>query len=218
MSEHFREQQCCVVLLTLRSVKTSKVHFQGVHSDEAVRGGPNPPSQVLRPCWPEVVQERQEDVFLHPDGIPYFLILLYSVPLSIPSTRAALNRSLPRVRRLAARCGCTEERLTDLEIAVVEALANAMTHGNLSRPKSRIFLRCYGGPGLGVLVAVRDQGQGFDPDSVPDRLEVSVRSADGEIMGLRHRELSVEAVQFHPESVLSEAGHRLLENFLQAGR
>jgi len=72
------------------------------------------------------------------------------------------------VRRLAARCGCTEERLTDLEIAVVEALANAMTHGNLSRPKSRIFLRCYGGPELGVLVAVRDQGQGFDPDSVPD--------------------------------------------------
>ena len=67
MSEHFREQQCRVVLLTIRSVKTSKVHFQGVHSDEAVRGGPNPPSQVLRPCWPEVVQERQEDVFPHPD-------------------------------------------------------------------------------------------------------------------------------------------------------
>jgi anthranilate synthase component 2 len=61
-------------------------------------------------------------------------------------------------------------------------------------------------------------------DSVPDCLEVSAWTAheDGsidEIMGLRHRELAVEGVQFHPESVLSEHGHALLENFLRgAGR
>ena len=57
-----------------------------------------------------------------------------------------------------------------------------------------------------------------DPDSLPEVLEVSARTADGEIMGLRHRELPVEAVQFHPESVLSEAGHLLLANFLQSPR
>jgi anthranilate synthase component 2 len=43
---------------------------------------------------------------------------------------------------------------------------------------------------------------------------VTATSADGEIMGLRHRELAVEGVQFHPESILSEHGHALLRNFL----
>ena len=53
-----------------------------------------------------------------------------------------------------------------------------------------------------------------DPSSVPPELEISARSADGEIMGLRHRELPIEGVQFHPESIGSEFGERLLANFL----
>ena len=53
------------------------------------------------------------------------------------------------------------------------------------------------------------------PDSVPDVLEVTVWTDDGEIMGVRHRELAVEGVQFHPESILSEHGHALLKNFLE---
>ena len=50
---------------------------------------------------------------------------------------------------------------------------------------------------------------------VPDTLEVSARSDDGEVMGVRHRELPIEGVQFHPESVLTPLGKDLLRNFLQ---
>jgi anthranilate/para-aminobenzoate synthase component II len=53
------------------------------------------------------------------------------------------------------------------------------------------------------------------PESLPAVLEVSARTAEGEIMGVRHRELTVEGVQFHPESVLTPDGPRLLGNFLK---
>jgi anthranilate synthase/aminodeoxychorismate synthase-like glutamine amidotransferase len=53
-----------------------------------------------------------------------------------------------------------------------------------------------------------------EEDSLPGCLAVTARTADGEIMGLRHRELPVEGVQFHPESILTGEGKRLLGNFL----
>ncbi|MEO3810419.1 gamma-glutamyl-gamma-aminobutyrate hydrolase family protein [Sphaerisporangium sp. B11E5] len=52
------------------------------------------------------------------------------------------------------------------------------------------------------------------PETVPAALEVTARTAEGVVMGLRHRSARVEGVQFHPESVLSEHGHRLLGNWL----
>ena len=52
-------------------------------------------------------------------------------------------------------------------------------------------------------------------DGLPAVLEVSARTADGIIMGLRHREYQIEGVQFHPESVLTQDGKRLVQNFLE---
>jgi anthranilate synthase/aminodeoxychorismate synthase-like glutamine amidotransferase len=49
---------------------------------------------------------------------------------------------------------------------------------------------------------------------VPDELEVSARTSDGEVMGVRHRELPIEGVQFHPESVLTPLGREVAQNFL----
>ncbi|NIY49444.1 aminodeoxychorismate synthase component 2 [Cedecea colo] len=54
----------------------------------------------------------------------------------------------------------------------------------------------------------------IDPATLPDSFVVTAWSGKREIMGIRHRELELEGVQFHPESILSEQGHRLLANFL----
>ncbi len=76
--------------------------------------------------------------------------------------------------------------------------------------------------GLGVFrglpdgfVATRYHSLVIEQESIPACLEVTARSEDGEIMGVRHRELPVEGVQFHPEAILTEHGHHLLKNFLQ---
>ncbi|EMF0805646.1 TPA: aminodeoxychorismate synthase component 2 [Klebsiella aerogenes] len=55
----------------------------------------------------------------------------------------------------------------------------------------------------------------IDPPTLPADFIVTARSASGEIMGIRHRQWDLEGVQFHPESILSEQGHQLLENFLK---
>lgn len=50
--------------------------------------------------------------------------------------------------------------------------------------------------------------------TLPDCLEITAWTEDGEIMGIRHKTLAIEGIQFHPESILSEHGHQMLENFL----
>ena len=68
-------------------------------------------------------------------------------------------------------------------------------------------------------IATRYHSLVVDPATVPDVLEVTATADDGVIMGLRHRELPIEGVQFHPESVLTPSGPSLLANFLaSAGR
>ena len=64
------------------------------------------------------------------------------------------------------------------------------------------------------LVATRYHSLVVEPSTVPDCLEVTATTDDGTIMGLRHRDFPIEGVQFHPESILTAAGHDLLRNFL----
>ncbi|MGH8738983.1 MAG: anthranilate synthase component II [Burkholderiales bacterium] len=64
-------------------------------------------------------------------------------------------------------------------------------------------------------IATRYHSLVVERESLPACLAVTARSEDGEIMGLRHRELQVEGVQFHPEALLTEHGHQMLKNFLQ---
>jgi anthranilate synthase component 2 len=63
--------------------------------------------------------------------------------------------------------------------------------------------------------ATRYHSLAIERESLPACLEVTAETDDGEIMGVRHRELAVEGVQFHPESILTEHGHALLKNFLE---
>ena len=64
-------------------------------------------------------------------------------------------------------------------------------------------------------VATRYHSLIVEKDSLPDELEISATTADGLIMGLRHKEKMIEGVQFHPESILTESGKSLLKNFIE---
>jgi anthranilate synthase/aminodeoxychorismate synthase-like glutamine amidotransferase len=93
--------------------------------------------------------------------------------------------------------------------------AKQVMHGKLSRIRH---------DGKGVFsflpkdfIATRYHSLVVERDSLPGCLEISAESEDGEIMGLRHRSAPLEGVQFHPEAVLTEHGHKLLQNFIQEG-
>ncbi|HKQ98684.1 MAG TPA: aminodeoxychorismate/anthranilate synthase component II [Candidatus Polarisedimenticolia bacterium] len=68
------------------------------------------------------------------------------------------------------------------------------------------------------LVGTRYHSLVVEEAGLPDDLVVTAHSEEGAVMGLRHRRLAVEGVQFHPESILTERGHDLLANFLRGGR
>lgn len=62
--------------------------------------------------------------------------------------------------------------------------------------------------------ATRYHSLTVEPKGLPECLEITAQTSDGGIMGLRHRDLPIEGVQFHPESIASEHGHKMLKNFL----
>ena len=91
--------------------------------------------------------------------------------------------------------------------------ATQVMHGKVSRIR-------HDGQGVfcGIpddFVATRYHSLVIERSSLPDCLALTAQAEDGEIMGVRHKSLAVEGVQFHPEAMLTEHGHRLLENFLK---
>ncbi len=94
--------------------------------------------------------------------------------------------------------------------------AKQVMHGKVSRIEHDgigVFDRIEG-----PFTATRYHSLAVEEDTLPACLSVTARAEDGEIMGLRHRALPVEGVQFHPEALLTEHGHRMLQNFIEGRR
>ena len=68
------------------------------------------------------------------------------------------------------------------------------------------------------LKVVRYHSLSIDEDTLPKELEVSARSESGVIMGVRHKNFSIEGIQFHPESIFTESGKEMINNFLNYGK
>jgi len=94
--------------------------------------------------------------------------------------------------------------------------AASLTHGksSLVQHDGKLLYRGLPNP----FPAGRYHSLAADRTCIPDVLEVSATTAEGEIMGIRHKRLQVEGVQFHPESILTPDGPKLMENFLYPDR
>lgn len=86
----------------------------------------------------------------------------------LQSTTPGINRAVRDILRHARVTGCLADHQAELEIALREALANAVLHGNRSDAAKKVLVRAYCDPKKGFVIAVRDEGHGFDPERVPD--------------------------------------------------
>lgn len=93
-----------------------------------------------------------------------------TIEAGMPSEIRAVSPFIDRVMQLIKESGCFVGDLLALELALREALNNAVTHGNGNAPNKLVEVRCRCERGKGVWLTVRDQGKGFDPDAVPDPL------------------------------------------------
>ncbi len=160
------------------------------------------PATVLRNDDPALAEVAEYDgVLLSPGpGTPERAgASMALVPKCMESRTPILGVCLGH-QAIAASLGATVERAA----ALVHGKTSVITHS-----------------GAGILsglpnpfTATRYHSLTVAPESIPSELEVTARTADGIVMALRHRELAVEGVQFHPESILTQGGHRLLANWL----
>lgn len=86
----------------------------------------------------------------------------------IPSTLPAVRRVIGRIMRVARTMGCAKGEVHKVELALFEALTNAVLYGSGGDPKKKISVCCLCAEDKGILLVVRDYGPGFDPSRVPD--------------------------------------------------
>jgi serine/threonine-protein kinase RsbW len=89
------------------------------------------------------------------------------VQRSLPSAVEAISPFVDQLMLLIRKCSCVPDNETDVEIALREALANAVTHGNHENPQKHVHVTCRCEPEE-VLIAVKDEGPGFDINKVAD--------------------------------------------------
>ena len=137
-----------------------------------------------------------------------------------PCTPNEAGVSLPLIERFAGKVPilgvCLGHQAIGQAFGGKVVRAKQVMHGKTSRIRhdgAGVFSRIEND-----FVATRYHSLVVEEGSLPTNLLVTARSEDGEIMGLRHRSLAVEGVQFHPEALLTEHGHKMLQNFLEKGK
>ena len=168
--------------------------------------------QYLAQLGAQVTVRRNDEVDLDElDGVDGVLVS------PGPGTPERAGASIEVIRRSAERAlpvlgVCLGHQAIGVAWGGVVERAPELLHGKTS-------LVAHEGTGVfaglpNPLVATRYHSLSIRPDTLPDVLEVTGRTDGGVIMAVRHRELPVVGVQFHPESVLTEGGHRLLANWM----
>ena len=137
-----------------------------------------------------------------------------------PCTPTEAGISVPLIERLAGKIPLLGVCLGHQ--AIGQAFGGRIVHaGQLMHGKTSAIRHDGRGVFQGLpdgFTATRYHSLAIERASLPGCLEVSAWTADGEIMGVRHKSAPVEGVQFHPEAILTEHGHRLLRNFLEGAQ
>ena len=135
-----------------------------------------------------------------------------------PCTPNEAGITLPVLQRLAGKAPilgvCLGHQAIGQAFGGKVVRAKQVMHGKVSRiqhDRKGVFSEI-----PDSFVATRYHSLVVERESLPECLEITAQAEDGEIMGLRHRGLPVEGVQFHPEAMLTEHGHKMLQNFLQS--
>ena len=137
-----------------------------------------------------------------------------------PCTPAEAGISVPAIREFAGKIPilgvCLGHQSIGAAFGGRIVHAKRLMHGKTS-PVHHLDIGVFKGLPNPV-TCTRYHSLAIERESLPDCLEVTAWTDDGEIMGVRHKTLAVEGVQFHPESILTEHGHAMLRNFLDQSR
>lgn len=137
-----------------------------------------------------------------------------------PCSPAEAGISVPAIREFAGKVPvlgvCLGHQSIGAAFGGKVVHARTLMHGKTSavHHKNEGVFRGLPNP----LTCTRYHSLAIERESLPDCLDITAWTDDGEIMGVRHRSLAVEGVQFHPESILTEHGHDLLRNFLDSNQ